>query len=127
MALNPGFAPAANNLAYLYCEYLGETDKAVRLAKTARGADPDNPNIADTLGWALYKQSHYEWALTYLQQSAAKLPDSAEVLFHLGMVQYQLGSYAEAKQTFSRALEKGDEFRGASEAKRVLAEMAKGQ
>ena len=124
VALNPGFVPAANNLAYLYCEYLGDTDKAVRLAKTAREIDPDNPNIADTLGWALYKQSHYEWALTYLQGSAAKLPDSAEVLFHLGMVQYQLGAYPEAKQSLSRALEKGGEFRGASEARSALEQIA---
>ena len=124
VAINPSFAPAANNLAYIYSEYLGETDKAVKLAKTARGIDPDNPNIGDTLGWALYKQSHYEWALEYLQGSAAKLPDSAEVLFHLGMVQYQLGSYAEAKQTLSRALEKGGEFRGASEARGALEQIA---
>ena len=72
VALNPGFAPAANNLAYIYCEYLGDTDKALRLAKTARDVAPDNPNIADTLGWALYKRSNYEWALTYLQESARK-------------------------------------------------------
>ena len=58
VALNPGFAPAANNLAYIYCEYLGDTDKALRLAKTAREGAPDNPNIADTLGWILYKQSN---------------------------------------------------------------------
>ncbi len=125
MALNPGFAPAANNLAYIYCEYLGDTEKALRLAKTAREGAPDNPNIADTLGWALYKQSNYEWALTYLKESAAKLPDNAEVLFHLGMTQYQLGNYDEAKQTLGRALEKGGEFKGAAEAKRALAEMAK--
>ena len=125
VALNPGFAPAANNLAYIYCEYLGDTDKALRLAKTAREGAPDNPNIADTLGWVLYKRSNYEWALTYLQESAAKLPDNVEVLFHLGMVQYELGKYDEAKQTLGRALEKGGEFKGASDAKRALTEMAK--
>jgi TolA-binding protein len=63
--------------------------------------------------------------LTYLQESAAKLPDNVEVLFHLGMVQYELGKYDEAKQTLGRALGKGGEFKGASDAKRVLAEMAK--
>ena len=63
VALSPGFAPAANNLAYIYCEYLGDTDKALKLASTARDVAPDNPNIADTLGWTLYKRSNYEWAL----------------------------------------------------------------
>jgi tetratricopeptide (TPR) repeat protein len=125
VALNPGFAAASNNLAYIYCEYLDDTDKALSLAKKARDVEPDNPNIADTLGWVLYKKSNYEWALTYLQGSAAKLPDNAEVLFHLGMVQYRLGNYDDAKQSLSRALEKGGEFKGASEAKRVLSEMAK--
>ena len=112
VALNPGFAPVANNLAYIYCEYLGDTDKALKLATTAREGAPDNPTIADTLGWILYKQSHFEWALAYLRESAAKLPDNPEVLFHLGMTQYQLGNYDEAKQALDRALQKGVQFQG---------------
>ena len=74
VALNPGFAPAANNLAYIYCEYMGDTEKALRLAKTAREGAPDNPNIADTLGWVLYKRSNYEWALTYLRRAPQSCP-----------------------------------------------------
>ena len=125
VALNPGFVPAANNLAYIYCEYLGDTNKALKLATTAREGAPDNPNIADTLGWVLYKQNHFEWALAYLRESASKLPDSSEVLFHLGMAHYQLGNYDEAKQALDRALEKGGNFKGAEDARHALTEMLK--
>jgi tetratricopeptide (TPR) repeat protein len=125
IAFNPGYVPAANNLAYIYCEYLGDNEKALRLAKTAREGSPGNPNVADTLGWVLYKQKNFEMALTYLQEAAAKVPDNTEVLFHLGMAQYQLGNYDEAKKLLNSALEKGGRFRGTQEAERALAEMAK--
>ena len=47
VGLNPGFAPAANNLAYIYSEYVGDYARALELAKTARQGAPDNPNVAD--------------------------------------------------------------------------------
>jgi Flp pilus assembly protein TadD len=123
LAINPGFVPAANNLAYIYLDNQGDIEKALQLAKTARDGAPEDPNVADTLGWTLYKKGNYEWALVYLQESATKIPDKAEVLYHLGMTHYQLGNVDDAKKALNRALEIGPEFNGAPEAKRVLAEL----
>jgi tetratricopeptide (TPR) repeat protein len=123
LAINPSFVSAANNLAYIYSEYLGETDKALKLAKAAKDGAPEDPNISDTLGWALYKRGNYDWALTYLQESASKLPDNTEVQFHLGMTYYQLGNLGSAKEALTKALASGTEFRGAADAKRVLSEI----
>ena len=56
LELNPEFAPAANNMAWLIAESenpdLGE---ALRLAMIAKGQKPDDIHIIDTLGWVHYK------------------------------------------------------------------------
>src|SRR5208282_2919637 len=123
LAINPSFALAANNLACIYLDTPGELEKALKFAKTARDAAPEDPHVADTLGWTLYKKGNYEWALVYLRESAAKMPDNAVVQYHLGMTHYQLGNMDDAKKALNRALEIVPEFNGAPEAKRVLAEL----
>jgi len=127
LAINPSFAPAANNLAYIYLDTLGDLEKALKFAKTARDSAPEDPYVADTLGWTLYKKGNYEWALIYLRESATRIPDNAEVQYHLGMTHYQLGNMDDAKKALNRALEIGHGFNGAPEAKRVLAELQKGK
>jgi tetratricopeptide (TPR) repeat protein len=123
VALSPGFALAANNLAYIYSEYVEDYDKALRMAEMARQSAPNDPNIADTLGWVLYKRNKFEMALNYLKESTAKLPDNTEIQFHLGMIQYRLGNYDEAKLILNHILESKGKFEGALEARRVLDEM----
>jgi tetratricopeptide (TPR) repeat protein len=119
----PDFAPAANNLAYIYSEHGGNLDKALELAYRARSAAPDDPHVADTLGWILYKKDKVEQALTSLQLSVNKLPDNAEVQYHLGMALYKQGNLEAAKQALRQALQLGTAFPGADEARRVLAQL----
>ncbi len=123
LAVRPDFAPAANNLAYLYSEVLGDIEKATRLAHTARKGAPEDPNVADTLGWVLYRQGNFQSALNLIEESAAKVPDNAEVQFHLGMTHYRLGNSDEAKKALNRALNIQPDFSGAAEAKKALEEM----
>ena len=123
LAKNPSFAPALNNLAWIYSETQGDQEKALRLAQKAREGAPEDPQIADTLGWILYKKGNYEWALSYLNESAAKLSGNADVQFHLGMTQYKLGDGPAAKQTLQRALELDPKFTGAEEARKALEEL----
>ncbi len=124
LAVKPDFAAAANNLAYLYCEELGDLEKAFRLASKAREGAPEDPNIADTLGWVLYKQGNYEDALKLIEESSSKVPENIEVLFHLGMTHYRLGNPDKAKKALNRALLIQPDFSGAAEANKALAEMA---
>ena len=125
LALSPGFAQAANNLAYIYSEYYGDMNSALGMARIAREHAPNDPAVADTLGWVLYKQKEPQAALRYLKESAAKLPDNPEVQYHLGMTQYKLGHHDEARQILSRILEKGVEFKGVAEARLVLEEIVR--
>src|SRR5262245_30365928 len=66
LAVAPNFPLALNNLAALYSERLGQFDKAYDLATKAREAVPNEPHIADTLGWILFRRGEYGNALRLL-------------------------------------------------------------
>ncbi len=101
---NPDFVPALNNLAYLYSEQLGNLDKAADLARKAWNLRPNDPVIADTLGWILFKKGQYADALPYIQEAATKIPDNAEVQLHLGLAEYMMGNEAVARTAFEKAV-----------------------
>lgn len=103
LKVSPDFAPALNNLAYLCAEHFDEVDRGYELARRARELRPRDPLMADTLGWILYRRGEYNWALSLLQESAERLPDTAEVQYHLGMVHYAMGNEADARAAFVRA------------------------
>ena len=56
LKLNPRFAPAANNLAWILVEHGGNLDVALSHAQMAREQQPNDSHIADTLGWVYYKK-----------------------------------------------------------------------
>jgi tetratricopeptide (TPR) repeat protein len=120
LVINPRQASAANNLAWIYSEHGGDPEQALQLAQVAREAAPEDPHVADTLGWILYKRGVYQRALGLLKESAARQPDSAEVHFHLGMTHHKLGDKAAAQQALNRALQLDGAFKGADEARQVL-------
>ena len=123
LGVNPRFAPAANNLAYIYQQQDGMLEKALELAEIARAEAPDNPDIADTLGWILYQRGTYERALGLVKEAAAARPDNAEILFHLGFVHYRLGDFQETADAFAKALELDPDFELAEEAQTILLEL----
>ena len=120
LALKPDSPSALNNLAYLYAERLNQPDKAYDLAQKARGLQPAEPVIADTLGWILYKKGDYQQSRTLLQESAQKLPNNPEIQFHLGMANYMMGDMDAARTAFRQAAAASD-FPGKEEAQRRLA------
>ncbi len=121
LTLNPNFSAALNNLSYLYSEHFNLPDKALELAQKARELLPNDPNVADTLGWILYKQRQYPRALALLLESAGKQLDAGDVQFHLGMTQYMLGQEPLARTALQRALELDKNLAGKDEAQSCLA------
>jgi len=91
LALNPRFAPAANNLAWILSEHGGDKDKALALAQTAKELAPEDAQVSDTLGWIFYRRGLHQRALALLKDSAAKLPGNPEVQYHLGMASAAAG------------------------------------
>lgn len=116
-----GDAPvAANNLAYLYAEQGTNLDIALQLATSAKPKLPDNPSVDDTIGWVYYKKDLASLAVKPLQESAKKLPNNPEVLYHLGLAYAKVGDKAKARDALSRARALDPRIGGA-EAERVLA------
>jgi tetratricopeptide (TPR) repeat protein len=124
LTVNPNLASVLNNLAALYSDNLGQLDKAYDLAKKAREAAPNDPHIADTLGWILYKKGDYDNALPLLQDGAGKLPGDPVIQFHLGMAQYMLGAAEPARLALQHAADATADFSGKNEARRRLALLA---
>ncbi len=121
LAIEPNSISALNNLAYLYVDRLNDLDKAYDLARKARDLQGNDPAIADTFGWILSKRGDYQQALPILQESAAKLPDSPEVQFHLGMTAYMMGQTDLARVALQKAAGATKDFPGKEESKRRLA------
>jgi tetratricopeptide (TPR) repeat protein len=126
LAVNPNFVLVLNNLAYLYAEHLNNLDKAYELARKARDAQPQDPAIADTFGWVLYKRGDYQQALSLLQDSAEKAPDNPEIQFHLGMTAYMMGQTDVARAAFKKAANAVKDFPSKDESKRRLAMLETG-
>jgi tetratricopeptide (TPR) repeat protein len=121
LAIDPKYAPALNNLAYLYCENLGRLDKAYEIAKQARDLAPADPIAADTLGWVLFKRGDYRDALDLLEESAEKQPENPEVQYHLGMTHSMLGEEDLARLALQRAVTSPADFPAKPEARARLA------
>lgn len=123
LQINSKFAPAANNLAWLMVEQGGNLDVALGHAQTARQQRPEDPYVADTIGWLYYKKNAYLLAISLLKEAVERLPNEAVVQFHYGMARYKNGDMAEAKKALQTSLKLNSSFAGAEEARKTLAEM----
>jgi tetratricopeptide (TPR) repeat protein len=124
LTIAPNSTLALNNLAVLYSDHLGQLDTAYDLAKKAREASPNLPQIADTLGWILFKRGEYSNALQLLQEGAGKLPDDPTIQFHMGMAHYMLGQEGPARIALQKAAGASADFAGKDEAGKRLAVLA---
>ncbi len=123
LTLNPRFAPAANNLAWLYSQREGDKEKALELAQRAKEAAPHDPHVSDTLGWILYQRGVYQRAVGFLRESATKLPDNPVVQYHFGLASLKTGDRDSARRALSTALRSPVNFAGKEEARRALSEL----
>ena len=119
--IDSGFAPAANNLAYILVEQGKDLNKALDFARTAREKLPNDPYVIDTMGWVYYKKGLYDWAIGEFTKCLAKLPENPTVNYHLGMAYYKKGDPEQARIYLEKALNISNSFDGAQEAKQVLA------
>ena len=122
LQVEPNYAPAANNLAYLMLENKENTDVALSLAQVARQKMPDSPNAADTLAWIYYQKGIYGLAADLLQEALQKSPDNATYHYHLGMVYQKQNNTAAARKHLQRALQINPNFPNAQEIRKTLSQ-----
>lgn len=115
--LNPNLAAAKNNLAFMLAEEGKELDRALTLAQEAKALVPNNPNIADTLGWVFYKKKLPSAAITYLKEAEQGFPSDDPALgsirYHLALAYHANGESEKAKALLQLALENLEERRRA--------------
>ena len=121
LSLDPHQAKAANNLALLLADKPYGGKRAVELAMIAHDAAPDDPHIADTFGWLLYRSGMHERAVDVLRQSADKLPTDPAIQYHLGMALQQVGDVGGARRALTQAVASPTNYSGKEEARVTLA------
>ena len=116
LAFQPDFPAAANNLAWLIVEQNGDLGEALRLAMQAKQAMPNQPNIADTLGWVHYKRESYALAISQFRHALETRPDDPTIGFHLALARYAIGEKSEAVALLQEIVEKDTQFKEREEA-----------
>jgi tetratricopeptide (TPR) repeat protein len=106
LTLQPEDVTAMNNLAFALAETGSELDQALTLAEKARRKAPNNPGIADTLGWVYAKKGLNDSAVQIFTTLIKKYPDEPAFRYHLGVALLQQGKRAEAKTQLDLGLTK---------------------
>jgi len=120
LTLSPKHPLAANNLAANLADGGGNLDEALKFAQTAREAAPEDPRVADTLGWVYYKKGLIDSALPLLADAAGKAKANASIRYHHGMALAKKGKNKEAAAELKAALSLDPNFPGADDAKKTL-------
>jgi tetratricopeptide (TPR) repeat protein len=111
---------ALNNLAYLLTEHGNKPDEALKYAEKAGELSPQDPDIADTLGWIYYRKGLYSLAVRHLERAASMDKGRAVPKYHLAMAYAKGDNAARARATFAVALKLNPNLPEAKAAKELL-------
>jgi len=121
LELQPSNSLAANNLAWLMSQTEGaDLSEALRLAMQAKQSLPDDPNIADTLGYIYYKRGSFPMAIMQFEAALSKQPENRNIVYHKTMASYAGGDKDQAIRELSDLLQSGKPFRERQAAQKTL-------
>ena len=101
---NPKDTYTLNYISYKLALRDEDLDYALNLIKKALTLDPENGYFLDTIGWVEFKRKNYEKSVFYLEKASTLLPNSDEVLDHLGDCYLKLNRTNEAIYEWKKAL-----------------------
>ena len=122
---------AKNNLAWLLADNdqtsPADLDRALQLAQDAKNAMPNDPSVADTLGWVMYKKGIPAAAIALFRESIDGYPEGhplrGTVRFHLASAYEKNGERDRAVQELKRALDENSTFAERDAAEKLLKEL----
>lgn len=118
--VDPNLGVAANNLAWIYADHVGDMDRALEYARRAKVALPNVPNVTDTLGWIYTRRQLYDMAVPLLREAVKSTPQNAEYRFHLAVALYRGNRKPEATQLLSSALKLDPALKKRNEAQEIM-------
>jgi len=127
-------AAAKNNLAWLLANSdnpsPADLDRALQLAQDAKNALPNEPSVADTLGWIMYKKGIPAAAIALFREAIEKYPEGhplrGTVRYHLAKAYDRNGERDRAVSELKRALDEVSQFNERADAEKFLKELQTG-
>ena len=104
LELSPNQPDVLNYLGYSFLMRGESFAEAKSMIEKAIKKRPTDPQIMDSMGWALYLEGDYKEASIYLERAVSFLPADVTVHEHLGDVYWRLGRKTEARFEWDRSL-----------------------
>jgi predicted Zn-dependent protease len=123
MKKQPDNIVVLNNLAWAYQQV--KDKRALETAERAYKLKPDNPAVADTLGWLLVETGQTARGIDLLQAAVQAAPQAKSIRFHLALARYKAGDVAKASNELERVLLDGGEFPEKAQAVKLLKQLRK--
>jgi tetratricopeptide (TPR) repeat protein len=123
LSLSPEQPLVLNYLAYSWVELGQNLVEARRMLERAVELRPNDGNVADSLGWALYKLGDIPGAVRWLEKAVELESQSSVINDHLGDAYWAQGRRREALFQWRRALMLGPE---GDEGPKIEAKVANG-
>ena len=103
VALAPNEPLTLNYLGYAQAERGIDMAASIGMLERAHAAKPNDGSIADSLGWAYFKNGDTARALPLIEGAASRDPTNAEIGEHLGDLYWALGRRYEARYAWRAA------------------------
>lgn len=107
LELDPNNINALNALGYTFADHNYNLTEALELVLKARELSPDNPAIADSLGWVYFRLGDFEQAQALLQEAFDKIPDH-EIAAHFGELLWMQGDKERAIEVWKAGYQNRD-------------------
>jgi len=104
LQLSPEQPYVLNYLAYTWVEMGRNLAEARRMLERAVELRPNDGNIVDSLGWALFKLGDIPGAVRWLERAVELEPRNSVINDHLGDAYWAAGRRSEARFQWQRAL-----------------------
>ena len=120
---------AANNMAWMLAEKgtKRDLDEALKLAQTAKDMYPEDPRVADTLGYVYLRKGMTDNALGQFQLALEKLADEPTILYHKALALVDLKRDTEAMNTLRKAMAGTKPFPEKQQAQKLLVRLMEGE
>lgn len=104
IARDPDNALALNYVGYTLADANRDLDRAHGLIQRAVAESPEDPHMADSLAWVLYRLGRYAEAWETIGKSIALGGDHPTIWEHYGDIALKVGNKAEARKGYMNAL-----------------------